>query len=376
MRKLVILSHTEHYIRNGETVGWGPTVREINELCADFEEIVHIACLHPGKAPESCIAYEGTGLRFIPVPPYGGETMMQKLSIFRVFPRILRLLRKERNNADWTQVRLPTGIGVLLLPWLWLTGKTGKLWIKYAGNWNQEHAPAGYRFQKWFLENNLLQVPVTINGKWPGQRLHLISFENPCLTDEQIRAGVTAMQKKAYRPPFQFTFTGKLFESKGLMNMLLALAALDPAYIKNIHIIGEGDDRQKAEEFCLEHRLPAIFHGFLPINEVHKLLEETHFVVLPSRSEGFPKVLAEGAAYGAIPVASAVSAIPHYFTDGKSGFLWWRTNESFISRFTRIPFDDTGLLEAMAAEAQKVSQEFTFSAYRKKLSEKIFTRKP
>ena len=45
--KLVVISHTEHFINSqGEVVGWGPTVIEINHLLDLFEEIVHIAVLN------------------------------------------------------------------------------------------------------------------------------------------------------------------------------------------------------------------------------------------------------------------------------------------------------------------------------------------
>jgi hypothetical protein len=41
--RLLIISHTPHYHRDGEIVGWGATVREIDHLAALFESVVHIA---------------------------------------------------------------------------------------------------------------------------------------------------------------------------------------------------------------------------------------------------------------------------------------------------------------------------------------------
>src|SRR5262249_44353868 len=37
---------------------------------------------------------------------------------------------------------------------------------------------------------------------------------------------------------------------------------------------------------------------------------QSHFLLLPSSSEGWPKVLSEGMAYGAVPVTSDVGSIP------------------------------------------------------------------
>ena len=42
--KLAIISHTEHYPnQDGDIVGWGPTITEINHLLDRFEEIYHVA---------------------------------------------------------------------------------------------------------------------------------------------------------------------------------------------------------------------------------------------------------------------------------------------------------------------------------------------
>jgi glycosyltransferase involved in cell wall biosynthesis len=51
-------------------------------------------------------------------------------------------------------------------------------------------------------------------------------------------------------------------------------------------------------------------HGFLPRPAVADFYETAHLLLLPSRTEGLPKVLEEAAAFGAVPVANGVSMIP------------------------------------------------------------------
>ena len=46
-----------------------------------------------------------------------------------------------------------------------------------------------------------------------------------------------------------------------------------------------------------------------------------HFILLPSKSEGFPKVIGEAMNYGCIPIVSDVSCIHQYISDGLNGFL-------------------------------------------------------
>src|SRR5690606_41847313 len=58
-----------------------------------------------------------------------------------------------------------------------------KGWYKYAGNWNQKKPPLGYALQRWMLKHQKRKV--TINGSWPKQPKHCITFENPCLTEKE-----------------------------------------------------------------------------------------------------------------------------------------------------------------------------------------------
>ena len=48
---------------------------------------------------------------------------------------------------------------------------------------------------------------------------------------------------------------------------------------------------------------------------------ENHFVVLPSLSEGWPKVIAEGMFWGCLPIASRVSCVPNMLANGDRGLL-------------------------------------------------------
>ena len=80
-------------------------------------------------------------------------------------------------HIDYFQFRAPTGIGVYVIPFLTLYTKTPG-WFKYAGNWNQNPAPLGYRIQRRFLKKQ--NRIVTINGSWDNQPKHCLTFENPC----------------------------------------------------------------------------------------------------------------------------------------------------------------------------------------------------
>lgn len=81
MTTLLIVSHTPHYKRMGQVVGWGPTVREIDQLANLFEKIIHLAVLYHGDAPASSLSYQSQNVEFIPVIPSGGDSLIEKLGV-------------------------------------------------------------------------------------------------------------------------------------------------------------------------------------------------------------------------------------------------------------------------------------------------------
>ena len=221
--KLAIISHTEHY-RNedGEIVGWGPTITEINHLLDRFEEIYHVAFFHEVTPPPSSIAYQSDRVKFVALPPSGGRSLREKFTVISNLPKTLSVVNNVLKKVDAFQFRAPVGIGVYLIPYLTYAVKK-KGWFKYAGNWAQENPPLGYAIQRNLLKNQSRKV--TINGNWPDQPNHCLTFENPCLTLKEREEGVKVIEQKKYAPKFTFCFVGRLEDAKGVQRIIDAFSA-------------------------------------------------------------------------------------------------------------------------------------------------------
>jgi len=373
--KLAIISHTEHYIdENENVVGWGPTVREINHLAAHFDKIYHVACLHKGSPPPSSLGYIGDNIEFVPIPPSGGETVLAKLSVLRTMPAVLRTVNGIINKVDYFQLRLPTGMGNYLLPWLMFKKPGARFWVKYAGNWAQKKAPLGYAFQRWFLTKNFLQCKVTINGRWPGQPDHILSFENPCLTEEERKKGALVVKNKDYEGKLNFIFVGRVEEEKGVGLILDAFKDLkNVKRIGKIRIVGGGPARLRYEKRAQDYGLDIVFLGFMSRPDLNILFAESHVILLPSfASEGFPKVIAEGANYGCIPIVSKVSSIPQYIVDSHNGFLMASIDSRGLEAcLDRLLSQSAGDLSKIAHTAQSMAHAFTYDYYYKRIEEDI-----
>ncbi|TDU34424.1 glycosyltransferase involved in cell wall biosynthesis [Gelidibacter sediminis] len=333
MKTLTIISHTEHYLLpDGSVVGLGSTVTEINHLLQIFDSITHAAMLHDSPAPPNTMPYLSDQITFVALPAVGGRTISAKLGILIQIPKVIAIIRKALKGADYFQFRAPTGIGVFVIPYLLFFSRK-KGWYKYAGNWKQRNAPLAYSIQKWLLEKQLR--PVTINGFWEDQPKHCLSFENPCLTEQEIKIGQMVMSSKSLQFPLELCFVGRLEAAKGVDLIIAAIEELELETRKKIgviHLVGSGPEIDTYKKRVDALKLPFIIYGHLSRVAVHQIYMTSHAILLPSASEGFPKVIAEAMNYGCIPIVSNVSSISHYIRDGENGFVMTGVNSSALKQ--------------------------------------------
>ncbi len=203
---------------------------------------------------------------------------------------------------------------MLALAMLATSNGSRRLWFKYAGNWRPDGPePFSYRLQRWWLAKGWHRGQVTVNGSWPEQPPHLITFFNPCLTEAELQAGSEAAAAKALEPPVHLLFVGRVDEAKGAGRLIeIGRRLMELGVNYTLDLVGDGPNRAVFESTAraagIEHRI--CFHGWLPRSSLREFYRQAHLLVLPSKTEGWPKVLSEGMAYGVVPVASHVGAIP------------------------------------------------------------------
>ena len=126
----VIISHTPYYLNNnGVFYGLGPTVEEIDRLSVIFNKIYHFAPLHKGEPLKPYQPHQNSKVEIISMFPLGGKNVFSKIKHILYFPKHLRKIRPYLNQTDLIHFRVPTGFGILFLPWLYLFWK-GNTWIK------------------------------------------------------------------------------------------------------------------------------------------------------------------------------------------------------------------------------------------------------
>ena len=319
--KLCIISHTEHYTNKaGELVSWGATVTEINHLTKIFDEIYHIAMYYEQEPPSSSLPYTSSKVKFVKIPAMGGHHIKDKIDIIKNIPKVIKIVKNTLKKVDYFQLRCPTGIGVFLIPYLSLFVRK-KGWYKYAGNWNQDNPPLGYRLQRIMLK--FQNRKVTINGKWPNQPKQCLSFENPTLFKDEILKAGELLKTKNYSKKLNLCFVGRLERPKGVLRILESLILLkDKSKLGNVFFIGEGEEREYFESFAKKTGVNCEFYGGLSRNDVFQVYKKSHIFLLPSSaSEGFPKVIAEAMCFGCFPIVSDVSSIKQYIKHKQNGII-------------------------------------------------------
>mgnify|MGYP001824306612 CR=1 FL=1 len=374
MKTLTIISHTEHY-KNADDgiVGLGSTVTEINNLLTIFDAIIHVGMFHNSPAPASALPYASNKITFIPLPAVGGPKVLDKLAIIWKAPSILMTIHKAINQTDYFQFRAPTGIGVFVIPYL-MVWRSKKGWFKYAGNWKQQNAPLAYSLQRWLLTKQKRYV--TINGKWENQPKSCITFENPCLTINEVQEGLRFTAKISFNnTEINFCFVGRLEEEKGiglLINAFNNLTKDEKLKIGTIHIVGHGLKMSEYKAKASKTGLNFNFHGFLSRTDVHEIYKVSHAIVLPSASEGFPKVIAEAMNYGCLPIVSDISSLRHYIKNEQNGFLFYPITENEIVKLIRKLLSLNNFQYSnMIQVQQKELSKFTYTYYNHRILKEI-----
>lgn len=374
---LVVISHTAHrYHSDGSPMGWGPTAREIDMLSPSFSHIWHLAFLHPGEPPVTYIKYASDNVTFIPLYPAGGDSVIKKLQVFFYAWSNLRIIRKYIQQADAVQLRLPTGMGVYVLPWIsWVVQRKFILWVKYAGNWAHPSPPLAYQFQRWFLKRNFQKGKVTINGTWPNQPAHCLTFENPCLTDDEIQEGIVAARNKKFDGPLNILFVGRIETAKGVDKILSMVKFMkNSGRVKQIVLAGEGDITT-FQNIAKECNASVIFAGGVDRKQLNVLYSESHVLLLPSASEGFPKVVAEASAYGCVPFVSDVSSLGQYI-QSRNGHLFSSLDPATMATEFEMIVANASDLKSRSDNAVILAEKFTYSYYNQRIRNEIIQRSP
>jgi len=355
---------------NGNIEAFEPVVREIEQFQHLFSHITWMGYKYDYDVNvKNMRNLDSSKTKMICLSRSGGKSFAAKMGILvnmvRVFPRVLKAIL----SHDVMHTRAPSMPAFLAIIVSYFYRKK-VYWHKYAGSWSESNVPPFYKLQRTILKF-LTHTHVTINGKWENQPSHVLTFENPCLTKSEITDITTKSKPVDFSNTLNFCFIGNLTYSKGVDDLIEALHNLqEKDRLGSVHFIGSS---KKLDVYKTKAKgLPVCFHGFMLRAEMVAVLQKCHFLILPSHSEGFPKVVAEVSPYGIIPIVSSISSIPQYVIHGKNGFLTEAGSVSSIVEVLEIVLKmEINALQQMSHRFREMKERFTYEYYNERIEKEI-----
>ena len=126
---------------------------------------------------------------------------------------------------------------------------------------------------------------------------------------------------RARREPLQVLFAGRLCRPKGILDAVRAIALARVDAGASLCVAGDGPARQEAQELAAALGAAARVRFAGTVEDVRPLLKKSHLVVLPSSSEGLPRIVMESFAAGVPVIGSDIPGIRQLIRDGLTGRL-------------------------------------------------------
>ncbi len=358
--KLAIITIVKHSQENGRYYGYAPYVREMNLWGGYVDEVIVVGPKQESNQIDAIdTAYTHQNLRFVAVPNFNILSFFQAFKALMVLPIIFYRILKVMRQADHIHLRCPGNISlVACVAQVFFPNK--KKSTKYAGNWDpNSQQPWSYRLQQAILRNTFLtrNMRVLVYGEWPNETKNIQPFISATYYEHEK----VPFKPKDYTQVLSFVFAGALVVGKRPLLTIQIIEHLNSLGVKSVlHMYGDGPLMDELQVYVKERGLEhcVFLYGNQDKSVVKAQLMEAHFNILPSKSEGWPKAVAEGMFFGCIPVATKVSCVGWMLGNGTRGILIEPDLEAAVAHF--ITIFRSADLDAMAKAALDWSQQYTF----------------
>jgi glycosyltransferase involved in cell wall biosynthesis len=364
----VIITHVPHILKQNQYFGYAPYVREMNSWIKLVDKLIVVAPLSSKPKTAIEINYEHHNIEFLPIDSFDVLSLKAIVcSLFKI-PGISWRIFSAMQKADHIHLRCPGNIGLLgCLVQIVFPNKTKT--AKYAGNWDpKSKQPWAYRLQKWILSNPFLtrNMQVLVYGEWEGSTANI----KPFFTATYAESDKLPLINKSLIEPIRFVYVGTLVPGK---RPLYAIQLVEALYKKGLDITltlyGEGSERKNLEDYILQNNLGnrIVLQGNQEKEQIQKAYTESHFVILPSQSEGWPKAIAEGMFWGCVPIATSVSCIPFMLKYGNRGLLLTLNLEKDLQQLETL-IKKKPHFEEISKKASDWSRQFTMDVFEEEIN--------
>ena len=312
-----------------------------------------------------------------------GKQSYNRLTYYMKYPAVKRRFGEIINSgpADIVQLRIPSLFSMGVYP---IVRKLGLPLTTYiAGDWRTSftsnyHFPGSNlvvkgldRLQQSIIKNS---VAVTAGPILARQYAELTNC-HPYFSTTHNKV----FSRKSRFPPSNLLFVGRLEPIKRLCDAIEAVGLLKKQGVNvRLTVVGDGVMREQLEKIVKAQELVdrIFFKGQI---DDSKLLKQVYLasdiLVLPSISEGTPKVLAEAMAYGVVPIAiTGTGSNDFIIKDGHNGFLTPPKSPKAIVQTIRMLRSSQETYEQVVIHGYEYAKKHTLDREVDKLWNFVFSR--
>lgn len=363
----VIITHVPHIIENNQYFAYSPYVREMNIWTKHVDKIIIVAPVENTKKTPIHIHYEHANIEFVAIDSFDILSIKSAFQSVLKTPSILFKIWNAFKKADHIHLRCPGNVGLLgvLVQTLFPSKKKT---AKYAGNWDSNaERPWSYRLQRNILSNTFWtrNMQVLVYGEWPGSTKNIQSFFTATYKENDKKE----ILPRTLNEIIKVVFVGTLSSGKRpLYAIQLVEKLIQDGFQIELSIFGEGAERKNLEEYILKNKLEdtATLYGNKTTAIIQKAYQESHFVLLPSQSEGWPKAIAEGMFWGCVPIATSISCVPNMLDYGNRGLLLQVDLEKDVKIIEGL-INNEELYQKMVADGVVWSRKYTLDYFEQEI---------
>lgn len=368
-----IITHVNHGFENNQFYAYSPYVREMNIWIKHVDKVILVAPINLKFKTAIDESYFHNNIILKKVVSFNFLTIRTIFKTLIQLPNIIFTITQAMKNSDHIHLRCPGNMGLLGCILQMFFPKKQKT-AKYAGNWDlNAKQPLSYKIQKWILNNTFLtkNMNVIVYGEWENSSKNI----KPFFTASYKEIEKVANPNKNLNSNINFIFVGSLTSGKRpLYAIQLVEKLIEKKLNVTLSIYGNGNEHENLKQYIEKNHLSkSIFlMGNKNQEEIKNAYQKSHFVILPSKSEGWPKVVAEGMFWKCLPIATKVSCVPNMLKDGERGILLEMNIENDVVKIEKIILDENKYSQ-MITSAENWSRKYTLDYFEEEIKKLLTT---
>ena len=320
--KTLVISSSPLIVKDNSYYAYSPYAKEL-EIWAKYSTEIHFAC--PVWIDDKGLLISKINFKINKVVTLKEFNLKNSIgfintlrySFFNFFK-----IYKSIQTAQHLHIRAPGNLALYAIIVQIFFPKKNKT-VKYAGNWDlKSKQPISYKIQKFILNSTFLSknCKVLVYGEWKNSSKNIIPF----FTASYKESEKTKSELRKFSTPIKFIFVGTLSAGKRPNYAIELVKKLnEKGIVATLELYGNGIEKEYLKTFVVTNKLEKFifFKGNQAQAIVKKAYQESHFLLLPSKSEGWPKAVAEAMFWGCLPIATNVSCISYMLDNNNRGII-------------------------------------------------------